>query len=633
MKNPAQLLSRMNELFGGYRAEWLKDELFEVFTEPAFFPELKTRRACFLIGGRGTGKTTLLRALSYEGQYALSGSSPKRLDELKFVGAYVRIDLNKTAAFDGPELTDRQWVRLFGHYINLELASALMEYALWYERTTGSAIQCRADLAEDFCVSMHMPPSATVAALAAGVRRKRIELEAAINNVADPDQKLLLSLQGGPLESLIALLRESDALQQRDVYFLLDEYESLLPYQQQCVNTLVKYSGARYTFKVGMKELGLYTAATLKESETLSSPADYSRIDIARELEEGFDSFAASVVRERFRRVFGGEEGGVSSPEQYFPGLTEEEEAVRLGAVERAAECRERVLTEGATGAEAGWLQSQSSYEQAFCEFLAASQGTTVLAQVRAAMLDRQSFEQRRNNYGYSFLFTLRRRRAGVRKFYAGWPTLCSIAGANIRYLLHLVDQCVVTAAENLEDVTMPISPDTQTKAAQFVGRSILTDLEGESREGARLTKLVLGVGRVFQVMAATPEGHTPEVNQFSVRSDENLSGDHELELAELLRAAVMHLALRRLSGTKPTGDQDTRDWDFTPHPVFAPYFGYSHRKKRKIAISPSDLLALAKHPGAAVSRILREQNRSVESVELPEQMQLFGQAYESTEI
>ena len=55
------------ELFSGYRAEWLADSVFSLFREPTYFPQLVTPHPCFLVGGRGTGKTTALRCLSYEG--------------------------------------------------------------------------------------------------------------------------------------------------------------------------------------------------------------------------------------------------------------------------------------------------------------------------------------------------------------------------------------------------------------------------------------------------------------------------------------------------------------------------------------------------------------------------------------
>jgi len=50
---PPSLEEQLSELFGSYKAEWLKEHMFDLFTEPAYFPELTTSRPCMLLGGRG----------------------------------------------------------------------------------------------------------------------------------------------------------------------------------------------------------------------------------------------------------------------------------------------------------------------------------------------------------------------------------------------------------------------------------------------------------------------------------------------------------------------------------------------------------------------------------------------------
>ena len=65
------LQEQLSKLFGSYKAEWLKEDIFNLFAEPSYLPELTTPRPCILVGGRGTGKTTVLRGLSYQGQLHL----------------------------------------------------------------------------------------------------------------------------------------------------------------------------------------------------------------------------------------------------------------------------------------------------------------------------------------------------------------------------------------------------------------------------------------------------------------------------------------------------------------------------------------------------------------------------------
>ena len=165
-----------------------------------------------------------------------------------------------------------------------------------------------------------------------------------------------------------------------------------------------------------------------------------------------------------------------------------------------------------------------------------------------------------------------------------------------------------------------------QTLAAQETGRANLTELEGMSVRGAQLTKLLLGLGRVFGIMAASPEGHAPEVNQFEVvgTSDRPTQQD---EISTLLTAAVMHLALARHSGSKLGGEGETRDWDYMVYPIYAPFFNFSYRRKRKMHLTPDQVLALVDSHRRAIHQILAASNRSPEEP-LPEQLRLFEMFY-----
>jgi len=232
----------------------------------------------------------------------------------------------------------------------------------------------------------------------------------------------------------------------------------------------------------------------------------------------------------------------------------------------------------------------------------------------------------RYGNYKHALLFALRRGKAGIRKHYAGWNVFTQLACCNIRYILELVEQSLLLHLHSEKSITEPVSYVNQTLAAQAVGKKNLSELEGLSVHGAQLTKLLLGLGRVFQTLAADPSGHTPEVTQFHVLDAEGSLGTNA-DVHKLLTSAVMHLALIRLTGNKPQDEADTREYDYMVHPIFSAFFVFSYRRKRKMLIGADDILALVSRPKATIRRILEKQNRLGDEP-LPEQLRFFEQFY-----
>ena len=122
-------------------------------------------------------------------------------------------------------------------------------------------------------------------------------------------------------------------------------------------------------------------------------------------------------------------------------------------------------------------------------------------------------------------------------------------------------------------------------------------------------------------------------MNQFHLDAD--IEDDKcRSRVAELVTDGVMNLALLRYPGSKLQQQTDIRQFDYAVHPIFAAFFGFSHRRKRKIELSDHDVLALIDRPKDTIGEILGRQNRPVDAVleELPEQMRLFRGFYATTE-
>ena len=605
--------------FGLYRAEWLNHALFQLFAKPAYYPELETPRPCVLVGGRGTGKTTVLRCLSYDGKYELEGSDPGKVAEWRYFGFYHRINTNRVTAFHGDELNERQWTRAFAHYVNLLLCGQVLEFLNWYYELLPGAQTLGENACRDIAESLFLEDCRNTLELSEQTSRSRRKFEAFLNNV-DPARMPQMSVQSQPIDELCSALLKLPNFKSKQFFFILDEFENLLDYQQEIFNTLIKHCGLFYTFKIGVRELGWRRRSTLNANEQLISPADYELIDVAQRLEgDNFARFAADVCNLRAKRASEFPHG--LDVERLFPNLSIDDEAELLGVSDHLPRIRATAQSEGV---ELHSLGDMSPLELFFAEYWAENTRRSLSSVLQERQKEKQTWTVRYNNYKVSILFLIRSGKVGIRKYYSGWRTYTMLADGNIRYMLQLIGQALEMHKHADRAIGEPVAPDLQTRAAQQVGRKNLSELEGLSVHGAQLTKLLLSLGRVFEVLARNPHRHAPELTQFHVPDDAPLG-----QAAPLLTAAVMHLALVRSVSNKRSlqTDLELKSYDYSIHPIYAPFFSFSHRRKRKMKLSPHQIFALVNDPKAAIGQILRQYDQLDDGM-LPEQLQLFERFY-----
>ncbi len=612
------------DAFGTVRAEWLSDEiLFRLFTEPAYFPELKTARPCVLQGGRGTGKTTVLRSLCYQGQFELRGRNPATIRDWPFYGFYYRINTNRVTAFEGPELQSQQWTRVFAHYLNLIFCGQMSEFAIWYETQTGDEVGLSDFDCEVISTALNIERSTSINELHRAIELAKVKFESFLNNLS-ADTVPGLSLQAQPIDEFCQRLRNCTAFIDKSFFFVIDEFENLLDDQQAVLNTMIKHATA-YSFKIGVKELGWRRRSTLNESEQLTSPADYEMIDINEKFDDPtFKSFAEKICNDRLKEMaFAADRDATALHiNDLLVDLSMDDEATILGASNIANQVRSSPLL---SNAQQKAIQGKSDLELFFIDFWANTKTESLGELADQAIANGRQWRDRYDNYKHAMLFLIRTGKPGIRKYYSGWNTLVLLSGRNIRFILQLINQAVSMHMRDGNGLDECITAETQTLAAQSVGRNNLSELEGLDVNGARLTKLLLSLGRVFEVMAQRVSEKRPEITQFclppSAQLDEDVQG--------LLTAAIMHVALVRNTSNKLSSDSDLRAYDYAVHPIFAPFFVFSHRKKRKFVLDPEQLIGLVRDPAATIRSILKIKDNS-ENYKLPTQLRLFEDFYAS---
>jgi hypothetical protein len=607
--------------FGSYKAEWLSDQkMFDLFRKPAYFPDLESNRPCILVGGRGTGKTTVLKCLSYQAKHHFEGRDITKIERWQYVGLYHRINTNRVTAFVGPELTEMQWERLFSHYVNLLLCSQLAQLLDWHQSLFPDSPSISDKDCELVSLALKIDPSSNIYELKSSIKTGIVRFEGYLNNL-DAEHLPDVSLQGQPVDEFCEIISERTPLRGKRIFFLIDEFENLLDYQQVIFNTLLKHAHL-YSFKIGVREFGWRKRGALRSQESLFSPADFALIDINSAFEDNaYAEFATGVCDDRLRSVH--DDDAIKealSIRELLPGLSSQDEAELLGLSDRADEIR-RTLRLSGTSIN---TDSVDDFDLFLAKIWAEDHKEDLLDVLSSAMGSPTAWRHKMSNYGHVALFRLKEGRAGIRKYYCGWDTYLKLSHKNIRYTMQLVDEATRQHRELGHSVDIEIAPETQTIAAQRVGRLNLGEMEGIDRNGGQITKLLLGLGRIFERMSgSTAVG--PETNQFHFDENEKLPD----EAKALLQAAVMHLAIIRSTATKLSSENDLRAYDYFVHPIYAPYFVFSYRKKRKLKLSSAQLLGLVHSTQKTIKEVLNSKRLDADA-ELPEQLKLFEGFYAS---
>lgn len=620
-------LEKLNSLFGSYKAEWLRSKIFDLFAEPSYFPELKDNRPCVLEGGRGTGKTTVLRGLSYQGQFALVKKNLDKFDNNDYIGLYQKSDTNQVRAFSGGGLSEDVWTKVFSHYFNLIICRDILIFLKWHydiKPSDEKLSEFACDLiARSLNITEKTDNQETLLDL---INLKFVEFQSKINSPKE-DILSILSLAGVPIGIITEQVLLLTQFNNKIFFILIDEYENYEDYQQQVINTLIKHTTEFYTFKIGVRELGWRVKHTLNTNELLHDPADYVLIRIEKDFQDSyFSEFAKSVCQQRISQLFSETSESIQYDiESSLESMTIEQEALKLG-IEKTDYF---ISFNSIPVEEYDKVRHLSKLYLYFIAYWACYHKMTLLVAINNYLHNISEWDQRYGNYKYEMLFKIRKGRGkgGIQKYYSGWSTYVKLAQGNIRYLMELIYRAYENHLRENEPLHKPVSVKNQTKAAQDTGEKNLMELEGLTKNGAQIIKLLLGFGRIFNVLSSEEGKFAPERNQFSFENSESLSK----ECQNILTSAIMHLAIIRIPGNKLSEEENTREYLYTLHPIYAAFFVFSHRRKRKLTISQEDFLGVINTPKESIKSLLEKFKINIDTDirrHLPSQLSMFENYY-----
>lgn len=601
------------------RAEELGQGVANYFAVPSFYNRLLKRKAAVLIGGRGTGKTMVLKYMALE--YLAAADDKDKLrghwSNDPYVGCYMRIDTNEVSSFKGKGISEEDWVPFFAHYVNLRLGQqivrtlGILEDNKLIDSVPGEFYEI---LAEHLCISN--PPHSLKECLTV-LRTSLNRLARYVNNPSNTRVELPILINNGSLVfDLCRSLTTNPVFKSKIWFMLVDEYENMSEYQQRVVNTLIKANQDPCVFKVAMRPRGWWTRETLQTTESLAEPADFDSVNFEDDLEEReYEALIKSAFRTRLSQL-GIKEPKFLNVEELLPPLPPEQEAsLIVQKSQRKAppfvlRIREEVLRHSKSENEAKELfetlvlPTEPLRTRVHLVLLDRGIEPRVIAEGIRDNSSRYKEWYRHNRVGTLFLLC---REYKVKKRYAGFEAFVALSSKIMRHFITLFTYAW-EAAER-EGFT-PESPrafswDAQSDGAHEASKRAVDEIYGLATWGPELSAFANRMGRIFEELHRDRRQSQPERNHFAIDGAEL-----QPEAEKRLKYAVLYSVLQEVEATKLRDETYVRSRDYVLNRIYSPFYRISYRKMHKLEISQDNFEKLICGPEdarkEATSSILR---------------------------
>lgn len=264
-----------------------------------------------LLGGKGSGKTHLMRYCSAPVQAARHGGDLlKAIRAERYVGVYVPAEALNTHKFAGKGLDEEAWAAVFGMYFESWLTTSMLVMAReavgpGFHEPQGDNFS--RSLCLLFDVDLELRSLADVLDYLEKLRRR---VDFVVNNSAitrDISELLIPFSTGSLVFGMPDLIAEAfPKLNNPTFVYLIDELENFTADQQKLLNTLIRYRKGRSTIKIGARLYGVKTFATLGSGEPIKSGAEFERVELdafLRQHADEYRAFAVNLVLQRLKQA------------------------------------------------------------------------------------------------------------------------------------------------------------------------------------------------------------------------------------------------------------------------------------------------------------------------------------------
>jgi|APMed6443717190_1056831.scaffolds.fasta_scaffold02175_4 hypothetical protein len=330
--NVTKAVDFSNEEIIKYWVDLPDERGFRSFIKP------ESKMPILILGGKGSGKTHIMRYSSYELQKIRSNDNLLQLlQDEGYIGIYHRGSGLNSHRFNGKGQTDDFWIGIFSYYMELWLAEMLLNTIIdiidiakikFDQKKICKAILSLMDKTGP------LENISDIVLIREAIKDLRKNVDLMTNNIAISDDIEKPEILVSPKQFVCGIpdvIRDNvDELNSITFIYLLDEMENITKSQQKYYQTLIRERSGCSTFRIGARLSGIKTKMTLAGGEENKQGSEYELIildEYFKKNKDAYKHFAYSICSKRLSDIIDFDNSRIDSDEimsKYFEQIDEE---------------------------------------------------------------------------------------------------------------------------------------------------------------------------------------------------------------------------------------------------------------------------------------------------------------------
>ncbi|WP_146086881.1 MULTISPECIES: hypothetical protein [unclassified Rathayibacter] len=579
----------------------------------------------YLVGGKGGGRTHLMRFYAYPLQKERATSSVlARLQQDGYIGIYAPASGLDGSRFQGARIELEAWRAVFAQSLEMRLVLLLLDVLEDIQRadeiwsTDAIATFAEGTMALVDGLNYHRE-SASLSALRSQLFDVQREVDSAVNN-APLTKALDVAIRFNPGRLIFgvgALVQTLPGLAEVKLTYMLDELENLTEDQQRFINTLVREKQLPTCFLIGSREWGIRTYSTLSADEDNREGSEFKKVvpeHAYSQSEESYKTFCFDMIQRRLRAS----------------GYREEQAKNWIGKLDlgRTSPLMDAVLLETIKGGEGRHLtRLRSAVQRATSDAVLSNAAVEAVRFEGHPLLEKLAILKAYQGWSASRVFSPKHFTA-AREFiapiadgsadgtamnflnlwrkdliaqifadqsteqrYSGIDTFIRMSGHLPRSLLVILKYVTSRASWRGEDPFTGMSPipvGTQSDGVREASAWYLNDVRPLGDDGVDCDRAIRRLGSLLRDIRYSDKPSEVSLTTFS----SNFEGVSPAA-ALVIENCVKHRLLLEIPGGRQARNQGSVHRKFQIHPMLSPFFGLGFGRRGDLSLAGDEVMAL----------------------------------------